>query len=94
MTDKQATELGEKLCDLLPIREEDPGIISTEYGDKTYKGLGYMVNTLVSKIILLVLNCSNLNFSYLLLFFNNPIAKSKVFIALLPGVRGNSFLIT
>lgn len=51
MTDKQATELGKKLCELLPIQEEEPGVICTDYGDKTYKGLGFMVYDLINKII-------------------------------------------
>jgi hypothetical protein len=50
MTDSQATLLGKLLCDRLPIREEIPGMISTDQGDKTYKGLGYMVNKMVKHI--------------------------------------------
>lgn len=50
MTNEQAKTLGKILCDNLPIREEVPGVICTNHGDKTHTGLGHMVNDIVTKI--------------------------------------------
>jgi CRISPR/Cas system-associated protein Csm6 len=50
MTDLQAAVLGKALCDKLPIREEVPGVICTDSGDKTYAGLGHMVNKMAKHV--------------------------------------------
>jgi hypothetical protein len=50
MTDLEAKVLGKTLCNKLPIREEVLGVISTDFGDKDYIGLGHMVNNMVTHI--------------------------------------------
>lgn len=49
MTDSQATILGKRAVALLELEVYD-GMISTMWGKKTYKGLGFAIENLVKKV--------------------------------------------
>lgn len=48
MTDTEAKETGKRLCAILSITPKN-GVISTSYGNKTFTGLGHMINELINK---------------------------------------------
>lgn len=48
MDEMQASRLGKRFCAIVPVEVID-GRIATMYGNKTYAGLGFLINKLVKE---------------------------------------------